>query len=107
MTYDVLAACQELFQGLVVQGPMISAAETRWLAKGAPLDSTDVAGILAAANVINAATVLCDFMPSTEPNYPTSLPAYPTKLPRYPDGYGGMSTPDGWNLMVGGKVVNP
>jgi len=107
MTYDLLGAIDSLFPGIVVQGTLISAAETRWLAKGAPLTSADVTGILAAANVLNAATVEATFAPTTQPNYPTSLPAYPTKMPRYPDAYGGMTTPDGWNLTVGGKVVRP
>jgi len=101
MSYDLLAACQSIFQGLVVQENMLAAAQ----ALGRPITSADVTTILTNANVLNAATVEASFAPTTEPNYPTSLPAFPTKMPRFPDANGGMTTPDGWNLTWMGKVV--
>jgi hypothetical protein len=107
MTYDLLGAIDSLFPGIVVQETLIQAAETYWLAKGSPLDSSDVTAILTASNVLNAAQVEADYVPSTQPNYPTTLPTYPTGLPRFPDGYGGMQAPDGWSIVAGGKVVNP
>lgn len=105
MTYDLLGAIDSLFPGIVVQETLIQAAETRWLAKGAPLASNDVAGILAAANVLNAAQAVASYVPSLQPNYPGTLPAYPTGLPRFPDDLGGMTAPDGWNITYDGKVV--
>lgn len=107
MTYDIVAACQNLFAGLVVQGTLVQAAEAQYLSKGAPLDSTDVTAILTAANVLNAAQKVAPYVPSTQADYPTVLPSYPTGLPRFPDSYGGMEAPDGWNLTTIGQVVNP
>ncbi len=107
MSYDVQGAVDTLFPGIVIQITLRQAAEARWIAKGAPLTSSDVAGILAAANVLNAATHEAGYVPTTQPNYPTTLPTYPTGLPRFPDGYGGMASTDGWTIVDGGKVVNP
>lgn len=102
--YDVQAAIDTLFPGIVFQSPLWRAAWDRANAKSAPLDSDDVTGILVAANVINAAQVRADYVPTTMESYPTTLPAYPTGLPRFAD-----SNPDprGWSIEVGGKVVNP
>ena len=56
--YDVFAAIDVLFPGIVTQSTLWQAAYNRYIAKANPLDSSDVAGILAAANVLNAAQVL-------------------------------------------------
>ena len=99
---DVMAACQELFQGIVVQRTLIDAATTYWIGKGAPLDSNDVTPILTAANVLNEDQTLAAYVPSTQLDYPTTLPSYPTGLPRFPDSN---PAPDGWSVGIGGKVV--
>lgn len=103
--YDILAAIDTLFPGIVVQGPLVQAAHNRYIAKGSPLASSDVVGILTAANVIIDAQVVADYVPTTEPDYPLALPTYPTGLPRFPDDLGGMVTPDGWSIVADGKVV--
>ncbi len=102
--YDVLAAVDILFQGLVVQRPLIDAAWNRWYAKNAPLDSSDIPGILAAANVLNEATALASYVPSTEPDYPLELPDYPDHIQRFADSN---PAPDGWSIETNGKVVFP
>lgn len=107
MAYDLLGAIDTLFQGIVVQPPLVQAAYTQWVAKGSALDTTDVVIILTAANVLIAAQTGADYMPTTEPAYPTALPTFPDALPRYPDAYGGMSSPDGWVITRGNTVVDP
>lgn len=104
-TYDPFAAIDTLFPGIVRQGTLWKAASDRAIAKGAPLDSSDVAGILAAANMLNAAQAVASYVPSTQPNYPTALPAYPTGMPRFSD-----SNPepiDDWSIDLGEMKVDP
>jgi len=105
--YDVQAAVDILFQGLVIQRPLREAAATYCATVGRALNTGDVSAILAAANVLNAAQTGADYMPTTEPAYPTTLPTFPDALPRYPDAYGGMSSPDGWVITRGNTVVDP
>lgn len=103
--YDLLGAIDTLFPGIVVQGPLIQAANNQLISKNAALDSTDVVTILTAANVIIAAQKLAGYVPTTESAYPLVLPTYPTGLPRFPDANGGMTTPGGWNRTWAAKVV--
>jgi len=104
--YDVQAAVDTLFPGLVIQRPLRDAAEAFYLSVGRPLETGDIHDILVAANELNAAQVVAGYVPSIMPDYPTSLPAYPTGLPRFPDTDGGMQSPDGWCITTDGKVVN-
>jgi hypothetical protein len=103
--YDLLGAIDRLFPGVVVQRNLVDAANNRLLVKGAALDSSDVAAILAAANALDAGQALPAYVPTTEPDYSTTLPTYPAGLPRFPDAYGGMTSPDGWSRTWAGKVV--
>lgn len=104
--YDIRAAIDTLFPGIVVERPLMDAAYAAWVSGGnVPLTASNVTAILTAANVLNAATVVADYVPTTMPNYPTTLPSYPTGLPRFPDDLGGMVTPDGWSIIADGKVV--
>lgn len=99
--YDILAAIDTLFPGLVVQDNLIDAATARYAAKGAPLDSTDVPGILAAANLLDQSKA--SYVPTAPAVYPTSLPSYPTGLPRFPDS--NESARDGWSVADVQQVV--
>lgn len=104
--YDIQAAVDILFPGIVDQRTLIDAAYNYWVNVGyRPLVAGDVTAILAAANALNATTELADYVPSTQPNYPTTLPTYPTSLPRFPDDLGGMTDIDGWCITSDGKVV--
>lgn len=102
--YDVFSAIDTLFPGIVTQSTLWQAAWNRANTKGSPLDSTDVAGILLAANVINDAAAVASYVPTLQPDYPTALPEYPTGMPRFAD-----SNPDpidNWSINTDGKVVN-
>ncbi len=103
--YDVQGAVDVLFQGLVIQRTLREGAEDYYVSVGRPLADGDIPAILAAANVLNAAQELADYVPSTQPDYPLSLPPYPTGLPRFPDSDGGMQSTDGWCITTDGKVV--
>jgi hypothetical protein len=101
--YDVQGAIDLLFEGLVIQANLLAAATERWLEKGEPLEASDVAGILARANVLLAAEPRTAYVPSTQPPYPASLPPYPSGLPRFADSN---PTPNGWSITSDEKVVH-
>ena len=102
MTYDVQAAVDVLFQGIVSQANLILAATERYESKGAPLDDSDVAGILADANALLVAEVVAAYVPTTQPPYPPTLPPLPPPLPRFPEPN---PAPDGWSIVDDGTVV--
>lgn len=126
--YNIQAAVDILFPGIVVQENLLEAAFDQWYAKGQlPLDSTDVATILAAADVLATAydtTTTTVAYPVDGAQYPTTLPSpistftsstvqpviYPPRpytgstggLPRFADSN---PSPDGWSIERDGKVV--
>ena len=83
-SYDVQKAVDTLFQGLVTQANLLLAATERTEAKGAPLEPSDVAPILARANILLAAEPVPPVRyPTSQPPYPLTLPPYPRRLPRW------------------------
>lgn len=98
--YDLLGAIDTLFPGVVVQNNLIDAAFARFQAKGAPLDSSDVTGILTAANSLDQGGA--SYVPTTPAKYGTALPTYPTGLKRFPDSN---EARDGWSIVNAGAAV--
>jgi len=101
--YNLLAAIDLLFPGVVVQQNLLEAANARLVAKNAALDSSDVIGILVAT--ANYDQAVAGYVPTKAAVYAAALPTAPTKLPRFPDGYGGMEATDGWSIQQDDKVV--
>lgn len=105
LNYDLMAAIDILFPGVVVQRNLIDAAQAALIAKGSPLASTDVTAILVAANVLGVsydATTDAVYVPTEAAEYETTLPTYPTGMPRFPDSN---PAPDGWSIVMNEKVV--
>lgn len=102
-TYDLQGAIDTLFPGAVLQRQLMDAAAARYAAKGAPLDSSDVAAILAAANGLDLSTVAARYAPTVTGSYGTALPAYPAGLPRFQDS--NPSSFDDWSIDRGREVL--
>ena len=98
--YDVFAAFDILFPGVVLQQNLRDALYQYYTSVGRPLNSGDVVPVLTLANTLDRGDA--GYVPTLPAVYPLALPTYPTGMPRFPDSN---PSPDGWSIANNGNVV--